>query len=195
VNGRRSGLLLFTAAIAAVTLAFSAGPALAAPAASPVSGAQVHSTVGAQASGSSQEATITSTSNSSSVSPAATSAAEKCATYTVTVSNYDALRIILFSFHMVTYFCWNGVIVTYHSTSVGAGVTGTGVATGWEYTGHSGIDFTCYVASGSTRNCSGNSESDYGYFYNILLGESCYNYIHQTENYKGNTAYGWKSTC
>jgi len=194
VNGRSSGLCLFTAAIAVVTLAFSAGPALAAPAAR--SGAQVHSTVGPQASVSPQEATITSTSSSSSVSnAAATSAAEKCETYTVTVFNKDVLGIILFSFHMVTYFCWNNLIVTYHDTSVGAGVTGTGTATGWEYTGDNGIDFYCYKAGGSTRNCSGNSESSTGAFYNFLLGEHCSDFINQFENYKGQTNYHWSSNC
>ncbi len=109
--------------------------------------------------------------------------------------NKDVLDIILTSFHMVTYFCWDNVTVTSHDTSVGYGITGTGHATGWEWIGDTGIDFYCYKASGSTRNCSGNSESSRGYFYNVLTGQSCSDFIHQYETYKGKTSYGWSTTC
>jgi hypothetical protein len=194
VNGRRSVLLLFTSGLAAVTLAFSAGPALAAPATTPVRAAPAHSTAEAHASASPQEGTVSSSTSSSSVSAATDDAtSDPCATYTVTVTNKDIVGIILFSFHMVTYFCWNGVIVTSHDTSVGAGVTATGVATGWEYVGDTGIDFYCYTASGSTRNCSGNSESSRGYFYNVLTGQSVNNFINQFETYTGAVHYTWSS--
>jgi hypothetical protein len=194
VNGKRSVLLLLTGAIAAVTLAFSASPAFAASSTTPVSGAQAHSTAEAQASASPQEGTVYSSTSSSSVTAATEdTTGDPCATYTVTVTNKDIFGIILFSFHMVTYFCWNGVIVTSHDTSVGAGVTATGVATGWEYVGDTGIDFYCYTASGSTRNCSGNSESSRGYFYNVLTGESVNNFINQFETYTGAVHYTWSS--
>ncbi len=96
---------------------------------------------------------------------------------------------------MVTYWCYNNVIVTYHDTSVGHSITGTGVATGWEWIGSTAIDFYCYKASGSTRQCSGNSESARGYFYNILSGQSCSDFLHQYENYKGQFFWAWSTTC
>jgi hypothetical protein len=67
-------------------------------------------------------------------------------------------------YEMDTYFCWNGVIVTYHSTSTKYGTTVVGKAEGWQFDGQGELGFHCYVAVGSTRNCSGNTEYRQGHF-------------------------------
>jgi hypothetical protein len=100
----------------------------------------------------------------------------------------DSVSVILAWYRMTTYYCWNFKTVTYHSTSVTAGITTTGAAGGWQYDGTpDGIHFHCYVASGSTRNCSGNQEQAQGQFKACLA--KCYSSwsptITESENYLG----------
>ncbi len=94
-------------------------------------------------------------------------------------------------FTMNTYFCWNGRIVTYHSTNIQGQATGPGSATGWAYQGTiaSGTGWYCYVANGSTVNCSGNEEYAQGNFTDCVLKYGCIGnwqpYIAEWQNYKG----------
>ncbi len=101
----------------------------------------------------------------------------------------DVFGIILVWYKMTTYFCYNYVTVTSHSTNVNGGTTGTGAAAGWSYEGTpDGINFHCYVAAGSTRQCSGNQEEAQGQFH-ACQGGYCYaNWsptITESENYHG----------
>lgn len=58
-----------------------------------------------------------------------------------------------------TNFCYNGVIVTSHSNDYNPGVTAAGSDAGRAYVADSqNYESHCYVANGSTRNCSGNEE-------------------------------------
>jgi len=196
-------LWLFAAVTAASALVISTGAISAGPAfAAPVSSVQAHhaaapARVAATPADDTSDAT-TMTSGSADTASADTvnaAAAESCRTSTNYINNEDILGIILFSFNMSTYWCYNGSIVTYHSTGVNHGITGTGSATGWEWIGDSGIDFSCYVASGSTKNCSGNEEHSTGYFYNDITGQSCSDTLHQWENYKGQFFHSESTTC
>jgi hypothetical protein len=124
------------------------------------------------------------------------SAGDPCKTNTVTIRYNDVFGVNLWWFKMSTYWCWNYSIVTYHSTSVSHGVTGTGDATGWAWGGGSGPHFNCYVASGSSRNCSGNYEYATGKFDYIPIPSVCAEEIQEWENYKG--SFYWstsKSSC
>jgi hypothetical protein len=202
MNGRRSGtLLLFASATAAAILAISAGSAVAAPAPAATS-AQARSTApsasarGATTAPSDDTADATNMANGyTDAADGSDSAGDPCKLSTNYIDNTDILGIILFSFNMSTHWCWNGVIVTSHSTGVNHSITGTGAATGWEWIGDTGIDFSCYKASGSTKNCSGNEEHSTGYFYNVLTGQSCGDTLHQWENYKGQFFHSESTTC
>jgi len=92
-------------------------------------------------------------------------------------------------FKMRTYWCWNGSIVTTHTTNVTGGTTGSGAASGWDYGGVvSGSNgWHCYVANGGSRPCSGNTEYAEGGFTECLakcIG-SWYPFSQQWENYHG----------
>lgn len=123
------------------------------------------------------------------------SAGDPCKTSTNYIDNQDIFGITLSSFNMHTYWCWNGLIVTSHSTGVNHGITTFGSAAGWEWIGDTGVDFSCYIASGSTRNCSGNEEHSTGYFYNFISGQSCSDTLHQWENYKGQFFHSESTSC
>jgi hypothetical protein len=125
---------------------------------------------------------------------AADKAGNFCKTAWVSVSYKDIFRIVLFWYKMTTFWCYNGRTVTTHSTSENAAVTGTGSATGWSYHGVIERSFHCYVASGSTRNCSGNFEDSQGSFQACLVKVGCYAskqpYFHEEENYRGQFFWG-----
>lgn len=92
-------------------------------------------------------------------------------------------------FKMRTYWCWNGTIVTTHSTSTTGGVTSSGAASGWDYVGVISSGWHCYVAKGGTRPCSGNTEYAEGKFTDCVAKVGCiaswYPYIQEWENYHG----------
>jgi hypothetical protein len=74
--------------------------------------------------------------------------------------NYTGAGITIAWLKMVTTWCYNNVTVTSHTTILYWGVTAFGSGLGW-YIQHStpNYSFNCYVASGSTCNCSGNHEA------------------------------------
>lgn len=92
-------------------------------------------------------------------------------------------------FKMTTYWCWNNVIVTYHNTYETGGVTTFGALEGWSYNGVGSSGWYCYRASGSTRNCSGNTEYAQGSFSACVFKVGCianwYPFIQEWENYRG----------
>jgi hypothetical protein len=96
-------------------------------------------------------------------------------------------------FKQTTYWCWNGSIVTTHTTSLNAGTTSSGAATGWTYDGvvDGSKGWHCYLANGGTRPCSGNTEYAEGAFTDCFqpvhqcpIG-SWYPFVQQWENYHG----------
>jgi hypothetical protein len=98
---------------------------------------------------------------------------------------------VLAWYKMTTYYCWNGVIVTSHSTREDGGVTASGSAAGWTYNGNvnGSVGWNCYIAYGSTRQCSGNTEYAQGSFQDCLIKFGCvdnwYPQIQEWENYHG----------
>ena len=113
----------------------------------------------------------------------------RCKTGTKTKTGNDPYGFALAWYQMTTYFCYNGDIVTYHSTQVNGGITTLGAIGGWAYNGTpSGINFHCYVAHGSTENCSGNQEEAQGQFQACQAGYCYSNWsptITESETYKG----------
>jgi hypothetical protein len=141
-----------------------------------------------------EDAVTTIDSETSTVDEATASAGSLCRTGWAKLSYKDVFGIVLFWYKMTTYWCYNGAIVTTHSTSENAGVTATGSATGWSYLGVIERSFHCYVASGSTRSCSGNFEDSQGSFQACIAKIGCYAskqpYIYEKENYKGEFFWG-----
>src|SRR5450631_186419 len=89
--------------------------------------------------------------NFSGAAHAASAATTHCATKQ---SKTDAIRgLALFEISMKTNWCWNNSIVTGSHTILYWKVA----IAGWT-PGKPSYSFNCYVASGSTRNCSGNHE-------------------------------------
>ena len=86
------------------------------------------------------------------------SAGDPCRTSQRQQNGKDAFGITLFWFKMRTSWCWDYRTVTGHTTRIYCAVTGPGAVFGWAYVSNSGIYFNCYVAYGSTRDCSGNHE-------------------------------------
>jgi hypothetical protein len=117
------------------------------------------------------------------------SAGDPCETSWAKETEHDALGFTLFWFKLSTYWCWNYSIVTYHNTYSSYNITTLGGDSGWVYNGTDGIHFNCYIASGSTRKCSGNYESTTAYFQDCIVKYGCvqnvYFYIEEWENYKG----------
>jgi len=93
-------------------------------------------------------------------------------------------------FKMTTHWCWNGLTVKSHTTNETAGVTAFGSVEGWAYNGIvPGSDgWYCYVAKGSSRNCSGNTEYAQGAFSDCQYGVCIAHwspFIQEWENYHG----------
>ena len=103
-------------------------------------------------------------------------------THRVTISDYG---VVIAWLQMSTNFCYNRVIVTYHTTRVTHW-------TAWSYA-PSPYSFRCYVASGSTRNCSGNQETEDDGFYSGKI--ACDIRIQETENYVGQWWINWSWFC
>lgn len=121
-----------------------------------------------------------------SVAHAAASTA--CATRSAEYNIYTVPggSVTVFWIRMTTGYCWNGSIVTYHSTTLYWGVTTTGTLTGWYTQYNPAYTFNCYVAVGSTLGCSGNREWMQEHFiHGIPPFEDCSLSITELENYKG----------
>jgi len=122
--------------------------------------------------------------------PTVGTAGTRCETSWVRVTERNAVHITLYWFQLNTYWCWNGVTVTYHRTYPTWDITTLGGDVGWQYRGiPDGIQFNCYVASGSNRNCSGNHEAATAHFELCVLRIGCvqntYIHIEEWENYHG----------
>jgi|ERR1700677_3582768 hypothetical protein len=167
------------AALAA--LAFSAGPAFASTGLSTASAPQTVTTVHGD-----QTTSVT-----SSTRAATPLAGNPCSTGELTVTIYQ-LGNELYSWEASTYYCWNGVIVTYHSTTDYWHVTSLGYLDGSNYQ-DSYVLFHCYVAEGGTAGCSGNDEQSYGSFGSNSGEGGAGNTvdINQWENYHGQYFNSW----
>jgi hypothetical protein len=128
----------------------------------------------------------------STAGPAASSATVHCKTDSLkgnVVSEPGGWPILAW-FEQTTYWCYDGTVVTSHKTSYRAGITGAGTLAGLSYTGIvAGTEgWHCYVAAGSHRNCSGNTEYAEGGFQSCVPHVNCessYVYLQSWENYKG----------
>jgi hypothetical protein len=117
-----------------------------------------------------------------------------CATRQSSENFTDGFGNVFFWIRMNTHWCWNGVIVTGSSTSLYWGVTTLGNILGWHSEYNPQYTFNCYVAAGSTRNCSGNHE----WMQEDFVGtppEDCYLHINQAEAYKGEFAWNAAQRC
>lgn len=172
---RRISAMIGLAAVAAVTAVGVAGPASAAQ------------WTGAPAA---THAVIVNT-NVTVSEPVMTSAASGCKTWVYTATLNDAPLNWPEDawYRMSTYFCWNGTIVTYHYTTTSGGTTAYGAAGGWHFNSEGDLGFHCYVAVGSTKNCSGNTEIRQGHFSDCVLKVGCVQNwdptIQEWENYHG----------
>jgi hypothetical protein len=113
------------------------------------------------------------------------SAGDPCNTAQRQENGKDAFGFTLFWFKMQTSWCWDYRTVTSHTTRIYWGVTGPGAAVGWAFINHSPIYFNCYVAFGSTRNCSGNHEDATASFLNVVTRQTCLPHIDEWQNYRG----------
>ncbi len=114
-----------------------------------------------------------------------------CATGWLGMSRSE-LGNVVYSFKASTYYCWNEVIVTYHSTSFYWSVTSWGYAFGDNWV-DGWILFHCYVAQGSRTNCSGNDEQSIGNFGSNSGEGGAGNQIdiNQWENFHGQYFNSW----
>lgn len=104
--------------------------------------------------------------------------------------------VTLFWVRMKTNWCWNGVIVTKSSTVLYWGVTTTGNLTGWHSEYNPQYTFNCYVAAGSTRNCSGNHEwMQEDFVHGVFPLYDCYLHINQAEAYNGKSSWTYGQHC
>lgn len=112
------------------------------------------------------------------------SAGDPCDSATHQENGEDEEGVIVLWFRMQTSWCWDYRTVTSHATRLNWAVTVPGDLTGWGFAGHSGVLFNCYVADGSTRQCSGNREIANAWFDNPVTGQECTAFITEEENYK-----------
>jgi hypothetical protein len=113
------------------------------------------------------------------------SAGDPCNTAQRQENANDVFGITLFWFKMQTSWCWDYRTVTSHTTRIYWGVTGPGHVVGWAYISNSGVHFSCYVAYGSTRQCSGNHEWAIASFHNVVTRQVCLPLINEYQNYRG----------
>lgn len=117
---------------------------------------------------------------------AASVAATHCTTQQSSESDGNVSAVTLIWVRMKTTWCWNNSTVTSHSTILYWGVTTWGNIGGWYSVGKPQYSFNCYVASGSTRNCSGNHERMQEEFQTQPSAEeTCYLSLDQWENDRG----------
>jgi hypothetical protein len=128
-----------------------------------------------------QATAVTSQITSGLTASATASTGDPCETSWTKYSS-SAAGNLLYSFEASTYWCWNGAVVTSHKTSYHYVITSLGTLDGYGWDSGD-ITFNCYVASGSTRSCSGNHESVNGNFGIEASGFTVA--IDQSENYKG----------
>jgi hypothetical protein len=74
--------------------------------------------------------------------------------------------------------------VTRHASTSAHDVTGGGRLFGWRWIGESPVQFQCYRASGSRRQCSGNAITRIGHFRDIN-GNRCDLILRWAVNYRG----------
>jgi hypothetical protein len=104
--------------------------------------------------------------------------------------------VTLFWVSMKTTWCWNGITVTSHSTILYWGVTTTGNLTGWHSEYNPQYTFSCFVAAGSTHNCSGNHEwMQEDFVHGITPFEDCYLSLNQWEHYNGGFSWTGSQHC
>lgn len=113
------------------------------------------------------------------------SAGNPCATRQSDETLTDGFGNVQIWLRMKTTYCWNYSIVTYHSTYLYWGVTTLGVLVGWTWLYNPDYAFNCYVASGSSRNCSGNHEHAKEVFLQGPVRFETDLIVDQNENYKG----------
>lgn len=108
--------------------------------------------------------------------------------YATYLLNTSFIHVATYS--MDTYFCYNDVIVTTHTTTEYGSVTSAGSLIGWNYTGTIAREFNCYTA-GDGHSCSGNHEEAEGKFRLCVFKIGCvgswYPIINEYERYKGGT--------
>jgi hypothetical protein len=95
---------------------------------------------------------------STSVPSSQMSAGVTCQTQFHENREYDGLGFEAFWLKVQTTWCYNYVTVTSHSTILYWGTTTNGALAGWHYVGNPYYTFNCYIAAGSSINCSGNHE-------------------------------------
>jgi hypothetical protein len=115
------------------------------------------------------------------------SAGDPCKTFTsylsfgyLGVHNEMWLRI-------VTYFCYNYRIVTYHKTTLYWGVTQAGAGSGWGWIYGPNYSFNCFYGPNNGLACSGNHEHATQIFINPFLKDEASLTIDQAEYYNGGT--------
>lgn len=102
--------------------------------------------------------------------------------------NFYEAGVLVWWVAMETNFCYNGTTVTSHRTAMSHWVAGS-----YTYFPEP-IKFRCYVAAGSTRNCSGNEESDTSVVSNGDLGLNTTVAIQEWENYHGGWYTHWSTS-
>ena len=88
---------------------------------------------------------------------------------------------------METYWCWNNVIVTYHSTIISGGITTAGHAYLFIANGPQAYAFNCYNIT--STNCSGNHEWTQQLYLSIPLVQLDTFAISEEEGYRGQFSY------
>lgn len=92
--------------------------------------------------------------------------------------------IVLIWYKLTTKWCYDDVTVVSHTTTLSEGITTTGAIDGWSFVQFLNYHFNCYIAAGSTRQCSGNHEDGEAEF-SPPSGGSCTMYLGEDENYLG----------
>lgn len=167
-------------AICGTALSGAAGTASAATA--PAQASVVRSNPGAIQESTQLLATPTTFKITTTTASAPSKAGDPCSTGQRVVTAYDYLDLELFWSKMQTSWCWDYRTVTSHTTNVYWGRTTLGEIDGWQME-NVGRYFECYVASGSTRECSGNHEIAQFDWFNGT--SECIQAIQEWENYRG----------
>lgn len=90
-------------------------------------------------------------------------------------STWSILGVIDIYLTMKTHWCWNGVRVTYHSTSLVWGYTTDGYFDGWIPQNSPNSSFYCFDGVGNGDQCSANQEwAAEEFTTNHLGGKDCY---------------------
>ena len=187
---KRCMLQLITSAMAiAGVVALTAAAASAQPVSAQGRSQASHSVAAPRSSAVTPEAAGRYSATSGTATTQVSSAGDPCFT-SWTEIDYSSLGLRQWWIRMTTNWCENGVTVTSHSTRVTQDH-----GRRWNYYPGS-VSFNCYVASGSTRNCSGNHEHLTGVNYlNGALHVTCFPSIAEWENYRGQYLHDWSNNC